>query len=57
MDIHDLRAYITLATFLSFLGVCWWAYRGGNRARFEADALLPFGPDERPTASVGSDDE
>jgi cytochrome c oxidase cbb3-type subunit 4 len=46
MDINDFRAYITLATFLTFLGICWWAYRGGNKERFEEDAMLAFAPDE-----------
>jgi cytochrome c oxidase cbb3-type subunit 4 len=42
MDINELRGYITLVTMVTFLAICWWAYRSGNRARFEADAQLPF---------------
>jgi len=42
MDVNELRGYITLATMLAFLAVCWWAYRSGNKRRFEQDALLPF---------------
>jgi|COG998Drversion2_1049125.scaffolds.fasta_scaffold754577_2 cytochrome c oxidase cbb3-type subunit 4 len=42
MDINDLRGFTTLATMLTFLGICWWAYRSRNRQRFEDDAMLPF---------------
>jgi cytochrome c oxidase cbb3-type subunit 4 len=56
MDINDLRAGITLATFLCFLGVCWWAYRKPNKARFEDDAQLPFeGEDLSPPAAGGDE--
>ena len=46
MDMGDVRAFITLATFLTYLGICWWAYRSGNRERFEEDAMLPFAGEE-----------
>jgi cytochrome c oxidase cbb3-type subunit 4 len=42
MDLGELRGWITVLTLLTFLGICWWAYRSGNRRRFEQDALLPF---------------
>ena len=42
MEIGELRGWITVITLLTFLGICWWAYRSGNRERFEQDALLPF---------------
>jgi len=45
MDMGTLRGLITLVTMLTFLGICWWAYRGRNRGRFEADARLPFEDD------------
>jgi cytochrome c oxidase cbb3-type subunit 4 len=48
MDIGELRGYITIATMGTFLGICWWAYRSGNRERFEADALIPFADDDAP---------
>lgn len=49
MDINEFRAGVTLATFLTFLGICWWAYRRPNRARFEQDALLPFADESTPS--------
>ena len=45
-ELGILRGVITLLTLLAFLGICWWAYRPGNRARFEEDGLLAFGEDE-----------
>ena len=45
MDIGQIRGFITIATMATFLGICWWAYRSGNRERFEADALIPFADD------------
>ena len=46
MDEGTLRGAITVVTILTFLGICWWAYRGGNRERFEQDARLPFADDD-----------
>ena len=46
LDMGIVRGLITLATFGSFLGICWWAYRPGNRSRFDADAMLPFSESE-----------
>ncbi len=42
MGMGELRGIITIATMLAFAGICWWAFRSGNRRRFEEDALLPF---------------
>lgn len=41
-----LRGMITLVTLLTFLGICWWAYRPENRTRFEEDGMLAFGEDD-----------
>ena len=42
MDMGEVRGWIAVITLITFLGICWWAYRSGNRQRFEQDALLPF---------------
>ena len=55
MELNDLKALITPITFLTFLGICWWAYRRPNRERFEQDALLPFADEieaEKPGSPV-----
>lgn len=42
MDIGTIRGLITVLTMITFLAICWWAYRSANRKRFEEDAWLPF---------------
>ena len=42
MEIGWTQGVITVLTLFVFLGICWWAYRPGNKERFEADAMLPF---------------
>lgn len=50
MDMGTVRGLIALITMGTFLGICWWAYRGKNRARFEEDGLMPFADDEATAA-------
>ncbi len=45
MDITTLRIIATLACFVTFLGIVWWAYAGRNRERFHEAALIPFDHD------------
>jgi cytochrome c oxidase cbb3-type subunit 4 len=56
MDINELRGAITAVTFATFVGICWWAYRSGNRDRFEQDARIPFLDDSPPTRESGADE-
>jgi len=50
---HGLaQGFITLLTFLVFIGICVWAYRPGNRERFEDDARLPFDDEELDARTV-----
>ena len=51
MEIGDVKGVQTVLALGAYLGVVWWAYRSSNRARFEQDALLPFG-DEPPQPSA-----
>jgi cytochrome c oxidase cbb3-type subunit 4 len=46
VDINLLRSLVTVAALAAFLGIVWWAYAPARKARFERDALLPFGEDE-----------
>ena len=39
---ETLRSLSTIAVFLAFAGIVWWAYAPARRQRFERDALLPF---------------
>jgi cytochrome c oxidase cbb3-type subunit 4 len=38
MDINDLRVAVTVASFLAFLGIVWWAYGARRKQRFEEAA-------------------
>lgn len=42
MDINDLRSIVTVVSFLTFLGIIWFAYAKGNKKRFDEAANLPF---------------
>jgi cytochrome c oxidase cbb3-type subunit IV len=45
MDVNTLRILATLAAFGTFLGIVAWAWRRGNRARFDEAAQIPFQQD------------
>jgi len=49
-DLGIMRGLITVLTLVTFIGICWWAYRPANRVRFEEDGWLAFG-DEEPQLS------
>ncbi len=51
MDYSALHSIATVAAFIAFIGICWWAYRPANRDRFEADGRLPIETD--PILSAG----
>jgi cytochrome c oxidase cbb3-type subunit 4 len=55
MGMGEIRGLITVITFVTFLAICWWAYRSANRQRFEQDALMPFLDDEAVEAHGGID--
>jgi cytochrome c oxidase cbb3-type subunit 4 len=42
MDLNLARSLVTLAAFVAFLGIVWWAYAPARRERFERDARLPL---------------
>lgn len=37
-----IRGLITALTMVVYAGIFYWAYRRGNRERFDQDALIPF---------------
>jgi len=41
-----LRQFWGLWLMLLFLGIVWWAYRPGNKNRFERDAMIPLRDDD-----------
>jgi cbb3-type cytochrome oxidase subunit 3 len=40
MDLTLLRSLITVGSFLAFLGIVFWAYRGRNREYLETQARI-----------------
>ena len=38
MDINDIRAALTVLSFIAFIGIVWWAYGRRRRARFDRAA-------------------
>jgi cytochrome c oxidase cbb3-type subunit 4 len=52
-DLNDLRSLVTLLSFALFAAIAAWAWRPANRARFDADALLPFAEDEAKPSTEG----
>jgi len=46
MDINDLRAVVTVVTFVCFIGIVLWAWSKRNQARFDDAAQLPLRQDD-----------
>ena len=48
--IFDMRSVATVASFITFLGIVWWAYSSRRRESFEEAAMLPLIDDNYPAA-------
>ena len=46
MDINTIRAAITVAALITFLGIVAWAWSSRRNADFEAAARLPLDEDD-----------
>lgn len=46
MDINAIRAGITVAALITFLGIVAWAWSSRRRADFEAASRLPLDEDD-----------
>ena len=42
MDVNDIRALVTLLSFVFFLGLMAWVYWPGRRDSYESATQLPF---------------
>lgn len=38
---------MTVVSFITFVGIMWWAFAPANRGSFEQAASLPFADDEQ----------
>lgn len=45
MNAVTLQIVATVAAFIAFIAVCWWAYAPTNRKRFEQDADIAIQTD------------
>ncbi|WCE31132.1 cbb3-type cytochrome oxidase subunit 3 [Vibrio sp. SCSIO 43137] len=50
MTIATLHSILTVAVFISFIGIFWWAFSKSRKSRFEEDANLVFA-DEQTSAT------
>ncbi|HPH12884.1 MAG TPA: cbb3-type cytochrome c oxidase subunit 3 [Burkholderiaceae bacterium] len=45
MEINTLRSLVTLISFVTFIGIVWWAWSKRRSADFSEAANLPFEQD------------
>ncbi len=41
-ELFDVRSVVTVISFITFIGIVWWAYSGRRKAAFDEAAYLPF---------------
>ncbi len=46
LDLDLLRNATTVAAFLTFLGIVWWAYTPSRKAKLQEQALIALEPDD-----------
>lgn len=57
MSLSDLHSIATVAAFVAFIGVAWWAYSPKNKKRFEQDAQLAFDDDDESSSQERTKDK
>lgn len=55
MDAMTLHSLSTLVSFILFIGICWWAYSGHSKRRFDEAAQIPFDDDDGDKSVAASD--
>jgi cytochrome c oxidase cbb3-type subunit 4 len=45
MDVNDARVLVTVLAFVTFVGICFWAYSRGAKRGFDQARMLPFADD------------
>jgi len=53
MDLNDLRILVTVAAFLTFVGIVVWAYSARRKNDYEQAARMAL-DDDRPAHGKGS---
>jgi len=54
IDLNDLRAAITVLSFVIFAGICWWAFSSKRAAAFAEASRLAV-DDDLPIANATRD--
>jgi cytochrome c oxidase cbb3-type subunit IV len=52
--LSDARSILTLVSFLTFIGIAWWAYSARRADAFRSAAMLPFNDETPPRGEDGS---
>ncbi|MCX9157043.1 cbb3-type cytochrome c oxidase subunit 3 [Niveibacterium sp. 24ML] len=55
MDAITIHSLSTLVSFILFIGICWWAFSGHSKHRFEEAAQLPFDDEDGDKDVAASD--
>lgn len=45
-ELFDVRSMVTVTSFITFLGIVWWAYSARRKAGFDEAAHLPFADED-----------
>ncbi|HJW56162.1 MAG TPA: cbb3-type cytochrome c oxidase subunit 3 [Burkholderiaceae bacterium] len=53
--VTDAHSAFTLISFLTFIGIMWWAFSKRRNADFEAAAQLPFADDMNEMNTPGTE--
>lgn len=56
---NELRAVVTVVSFLTFIGIIWWAWRPGSKQQADiamSDALLDDDRHAHPVAPLKSNE-
>ena len=53
MTIATFHSILTVAVFVCFIGIFWWAFSKSHKSRFEEDANLVFADEQ--TSSTKTD--
>ncbi len=46
-DFIDVRSMVTVISFITFIGIIWWAYSSRRKSAFDEAAHLPFADEEQ----------
>ena len=52
---NDASSVITVVSFLTFIGIMWWAFSSRRSADFEAAANLPFADETEPSPTQATE--